>query len=134
MNDGLSELKELLHGGGEPLQGFTKDLGGAEREAIKAFPHKPYCVVRDWRIIEVEVDDDYRASLADDGLSPHVLYAAHVMLHSSGKRQGGDWVRSTFQRSLTNGYLFESVNSIYVLMGPGVLKKGSGRAVLSIAR
>jgi hypothetical protein len=129
-----SELVELLHGGGKPMSGFGKDIWEAEVEAVLNFPNKPYCIVRDWRIIELDVDENYRDSLVNDGLAPYVLYAAEVVLHSSGKRRKGEWVRSTFQRSFTHGYLFESTNTVYVLLGRGLRKKGSARAVMEIGR
>jgi hypothetical protein len=90
--------------------------------------------VRNWRLIEVQVVDAYKAALASDGFSPFVVYASDVVLHSAGKRPPGDWVRTTFQRSLGEGFLFESVNTIYVLLGEGVRIKGSAKAVLSISR
>lgn len=134
MTDIQAQARELLHGGGEPLIGFSGSVLDAEKEAIEFGRRKPFCLVRDWRLIEVEVDSGYRASLEQDGLAPFVLYAHQVVMHSRGKRQPGDWVRSTFQRSLTSGYLFESVNTVYVLLGPGVGTKGSGEAVLLIGR
>jgi len=127
-----SELVELLHGGGEPMNGFGKEIWEAEVEALLTFPHKPFCIVRDWRVIEIDVEKQYRESLLNDGFAPNVLYAKEVLVHSSGKRRKGDWVRSTFQRSLTQGYLFETRNTVYVLLGRGVRKKGSARAVMSI--
>ena len=129
-----SELVELLHGGGEPINGFAKEIWEAEVEALLNFPDKPFCIVKGWRIIELDVDESYRDSLVNDGLAPYVLHAAEVVLHSSGKRCQGDWVRSTFQRSFTLGYLFESTNTVYVLLGRGVRKKGSVRAVMNIGR
>jgi hypothetical protein len=129
-----SELVELLHGGGEPINGFAKEIWEAEVEALLNFPDKPFCIVKGWRIIELDVDESYRASLLSDGLAPYVLYAAEVLVHSSGKRRKGEWVRSTFQRSFTLGYLFESTNTVYVLLGRGVRKKGSARAVMSIGQ
>lgn len=66
----VSELVELLHGGGEAINGFTKEIWEAEVEALLNFPHKPFCIVRDWRIIEVDVEAQYRDSLFSDGLAP----------------------------------------------------------------
>lgn len=127
----LAEVVELLYGEAEPAPGFDGDEAAAEVEAILYFSGRPYCLVRDWTIIEVEVSNDYRASLAADGLAPNVLYASDVVLHSSGKRQPGHWMRSTFQRSLI-GYFFETKNTVYMLMGPGRRKRGSGQAVMAI--
>ncbi len=90
--------------------------------------------MRNWRLIEVRVADAYKAALASDGLSPFVLYASDVVFHSTGKRQPGDWARTTFQRSLTKGFLFESVNTVYVMLGAGVRIKASSDAVMAIGR
>jgi hypothetical protein len=132
MTDILQQVAALLDGSGEPAQGFDEGEVEAEAEAIMSFSGRPYCLVRAWSIIEVDVSEDYKASLATDGLSPFVLYASDVVLHSSGKRSPGDWVRSTFQRSFTSGFLFETRNTTYVLMGPGLRKKASIQAVLAI--
>lgn len=127
----LAEVVELLYGDAEPAQGFDGDETAAEVEAILSFSGRPYCLVRDWTIIEVAVSDEYRASISAGGLAPNVLYAANVVLHSSRKRQPGDWVRSTFQRSL-RGYFFETKNTTYMLLGPGHRKRGSAQAVMAI--
>ncbi len=132
MNNILSDVVELLNGDGETLAGFAGDVVQAEAEAIVRFSGRPYCIVKDWIHIEIEVTDDYRNSLADDGLQPCVLYAANVMLHSANKRQVGDWVRSTFQRSLADGYVFETRNTTYILLGPGHRKKARIQTVMAI--
>ena len=134
MNNVAQDLSELLNSAGSPASGFMGSMQEGEQAAILAFPSKPFCLVRNWRLIEVEVTDDYKEALASDGLSPFVLYASDVVLHSAGKRQPGDWVRTTFLRSLTEGFLFESVNTVYVMLDAGVRLKGSANAVLSIGQ
>jgi len=134
MNDVSHNLDELLNSAGTPVNGFFGEVQEAKQAAVLAFPNKPFCLVRHWRLIEVQVADAYNEALAIDGLSPVVLYASDVVLHSVGKRQPGDWVRTTFLRSLTKGFLFESVNTTYVLLGAGVRIKGSAEAVLAIGR
>jgi hypothetical protein len=132
MTDVLQAVTELLYGPGEPLYGFDGDEAQAEAEAILNFTGKPYCLIRDWIIVEVEVDDNYRDELAAAGFEPNVVYASNVRIHSAGKRRQGDWVRSTFQRSFTLGYFFETKNTVYLLMGVGFRKKASAQTVLSI--
>lgn len=128
------EVKMLLHGPGESLQGYEGDIADIQVALSQLGVRKPFCLVRDWRVIEVNVDDEYRKLLATDGLSPFVLYAHQVVMHSWGRRQQGDWVRSTFQQSIIEGGFFESVNTVYVLLGSGVMTKGSGQAVLAIGQ
>ncbi|MEB0123472.1 hypothetical protein QN391_22705 [Pseudomonas sp. CCI1.2] len=132
MSDSLNAVAEFLHGNGEPLLGFEGDDAQAEAEAILNCSGRQYCVVREWIIAHVEVPDDYRASLSADGLEPNVIYAFNVVLHSAGKRRGGDWVRSTFQRSNSEVHLFKTKNTTYVLLGPGVRKNVSAKTILAI--
>ena len=134
MNDVAHDLDDLLNGAGTPMSGFLGEVQDAKQAAILAFPNKPFCLVRNWRLIEIEVSDAYKTALASDGLSPFVLYASDVVSHSTGKRQTGDWVRTTFQQSLTQGFLFESVNTVYVMLGSGVRIKASADAVLAIGQ
>jgi len=134
MADLLSAVAELLSGNGEPVLGFDGNDVEAEAEAILNCSGRQYCLVRDWIIVEVEVHDEYRASLAAHGLAPNILYASEVVLHSSGKRRAGDWLRSTFQRSSSAGYLFKTKNTTYVLIGSGLRKKASAETVLAIIK
>lgn len=134
MVDAVQELQELLFGDGTSLDGFDGELWEAEAQALSTFSHRPFCLVRDWRIIDLEVDEAYRESLLEDGLAPSVLYAREVVKDSAARLQTGTWVRSMYLRSLTKSYLFESVNTVYVLLGPGTRKSGSGRAVMNIGK
>lgn len=70
MNDVAQDLSELLNNAGSPVSGFTGSLQEGEQAAILAFPNKPFCLVRNWRLVEVQVADIYKRALASDGLSP----------------------------------------------------------------
>jgi len=132
ISDAINTVIELLTCAGTPIDGFS---GSIEEAAVAvAGRQKPFCIVAEWRIIEVEVDEGFRQSLAKDGLSPQIVYASNVLLHSQRKRDRGEWVRTTLMKSFTDGLLFESVNTLYVLMGPGTRVRGTGQAVISIGR
>ncbi|SEJ95439.1 hypothetical protein [Pseudomonas sp. NFR16] len=132
MSDAINTVTGLLTHAGTPSEGFT----GSMEDAVATVHggQKPFCIVAEWRIIEVDVDEAFRQFLAQDGLSPQIVYASNVLFHSLNKRQRGDWVRTTFMKSFTHGLLFESVNTLYVLMGHGTQVRGTGEAVLSIGR
>lgn len=132
MSEILTAVTELLYGPGETIRGFDGNEAQAEAEAILNFNGKAYCVVKQWILVEIDVDDNYRRELANAGFSPCVLYASDVRVHSAGKRQAGDWVRSTFQRAFRLGYLFETKNTTYLLAGNGQRKKVSAKTILSI--
>lgn len=131
MSNTLRDVVELLNGDGEPLAGFAGDVAEAEAMVILRPSWKPYCIVSDWMIIEIAVTDEFRESLAGDGLQPCVLYASSVLSHSSNTRLAGEWVRSTFQRSF-DGFVFETRNTIYILIGKGLRKNASIQTVSAI--
>lgn len=131
ISDTLRDVAELLNGEGESLAGFAGDVAEAEAMVILRPSWKPYCIVRDWMLIEIAVTEEFRESLAGDGLQPYVLYASNVLSHSCNKRLTGDWVRSTFQRSF-DGSVFETRNTVYILLGEGLRKKARIETVMSI--
>lgn len=131
MNELENAVSALTSGEGAAMSGFTGSEAQAEAEAILTFNGKPYCLVRDWTVVDVCVSDAYRNDLAQDRLLPCVLYASDVVCHSAGVRHRGDWVRSTFLREL-DGYRFETRNTSYLLIGPGCRKTASAELVLAM--
>ncbi|PHN17206.1 DUF6957 family protein [Pseudomonas sp. ICMP 561] len=123
MTNILRSVVELLGSAGDPAIGFEGSVEAAEAHAILNFAGRQYCLVREWIIVEIEVTNEYRVDLASDGLSPFVLYAADVVLHSTGKRRPGDWVRSTYQTFIIPEHVFQTRNTTYVLVGPGSRKR-----------
>jgi len=130
--DLLAEVTALLYGDGTYMMGFSSGIQDAEAVANARFSDKPFCVVRAWRIIDVDVEPAYARALNAAGLEPVILFAEDVLIHSAGKRAKGDWVRTTFQRSFTEGFLFETQNTLYVLCGDGLRLSGTARAVLAM--
>lgn len=132
VEDLLAEVTALLYGDGRYMMGFYGGIPNAAAVAIARFPGKPFCLVQAWRIIDVDVEPEYAHSLEAAGLEPVILFAEDVVIHSAGKRGKGDWVRTTFQRSFTEGFLFETQNTLYVLCGDGLRLSGTARAVLAM--
>lgn len=133
VQDLLAEVTALMYGDGIYAMGFYGDVREAQALAHSHCPGKPFCLVRAWRIIDVEVGQAYAQSLAEAALAPVIVYAEDVVIHSAGLRNKGDWVRTTFQRTFTQNFLFETQNTIYVLAGDGVRLSGSVKAVLAMS-
>lgn len=122
MSDTLRDVAELLSGEGERLGGFAGDAAEAKAMVILRPPWKPYCIVRDWMLIEIAVADEFRESLAGDGLQPYVLYASNVLSHSMNKRLAGDWFDQLFSARLVAFYL-KRVTPFTSCWGRGCEKK-----------
>jgi hypothetical protein len=123
--------KELLDGPGEARYG---SLGSDEilMGLVQAlYPGKPYCLVEDWTILRAVVTDDELKKIQAAGQLPLVLFAHNVRFDSQRRFDVGDWMRSTFAISFEEGFLFETRNSVYVLMGSGHEKSVSLKTIFS---
>ncbi|MHA6181699.1 DUF6957 family protein [Pseudomonas extremaustralis] len=122
---------ELLDGPGEARYG---SLGSDEIliGLVQAlYPGKPYCLVENWTILRADVTDDELKKIQAAGQLPLVLFAHNVRFDSQRRFDVGDWMRSTFAISFEEGFLFETRNSVYVLMGPGHEKSVSLKTIFS---
>ena len=66
------------------------------------------------------------------GHLPLFVFAEKVILDSRGRFDYGNWVRSTMAISFQDGFLFETKNTVYVLMGAGDEKSANLAAILSL--
>lgn len=83
-------------------------------------------------LIEIEVNNEYRESLAGDGCN-HACSTRPASLPTVGT--GGRleiWIRSAFQRSFTDSYGFEMRKTFYILYGPWSEKEIQSSGVMSI--
>jgi hypothetical protein len=131
-DDKFEKVGLFLYGLGEPMPG----CGMADADAIawvqKVFPNKPYCLVRSWRWMDLQAPESVRQEIENSGARLTVIFADTVVLDSRGRFSPGNWVRSTFLVSYTEGGLFETGNTVYVLMGDGCRKTAELKTVFSI--
>jgi len=66
------------------------------------------------------------------GHLPLFVFAEKVILDSRGRFDYGNWVRSPMAISFQDGFLFETKNTVYVLVGDGDEKSASLAAILSL--
>lgn len=126
-----SSDSELLSGSGEPRQG-SMDSDENLIELVQAlYPRKPYCLVENWTIFRVKVTESELQKIQAAGKLPLVLFAHNVRFDSERRFDVGDWVRSTMAVSFQDGFLFETWNTVYVLLGPGHEKTASLETIFS---
>ncbi|MHC8392650.1 DUF6957 family protein [Pseudomonas sp. LB3P93] len=129
----LEEISQLLYGAGEVMAGWQGTQDELIALAVKAFPGKAFCVVRQWILIDLTVTPDEKVKLTKLGLLPATLYAHEVVLDSRGRFQPAMWVRSNFGVSFTAGCMFETKNTVYLLHAAGQRKKASLAAAFSMS-
>lgn len=133
MSDIHEQVVQLLRLDRGCLSRFDGDEAQAEAEAILSCRGGPYCVVRNWIIVDVDVPADYRIELKEEGLEPIVLYAGDRVVHSGGTWRKRGFVRTTFSTSMPQGHMFRTRDMTFVLMGQGCRKTASLEAVMAIA-
>lgn len=95
------------------------------------FPDGSYCLVEEWTVFRATVSDDELNAIRVAGHLPLFLYAHRVVEDSRGRFQPGDWVRSSMCVSFDDGVMFETKNTVYVLLGPGAEQVASLKTIFS---
>ena len=128
----LEEISQLLYGAGDEVAGWQGTQDELIALSANAFPGKAFCVVRQWILIDLTVNSDEKEKLTGLGLLPATLFAHEIVLDSKGRFQAGMWVRSNFGVSFTEGCMFETKSTVYLLLGAGQRKEASIGAAFSV--
>lgn len=129
--DGIIE-DGLLGDPGVSLMGSDLGLEAVMAAARKRYKWMPLCIVEEWIILDAIVTDEERAKITAAGCQPIFMFA-HKVVHDEQRRfEPGHWVRSSMGTAFKEGYLFETRNSVYVLLGPGHRKSASIEAIFSL--
>lgn len=99
--------------------------------ARKFFPDGSYCLVRDWSWLDLEVTESERLQLAKTRRQPALIYAHTVIYDSERRWDIGDFVRTSLLHQY-DGFNFKTLNTVYLLLGPGTRIQVSADAVASI--
>lgn len=80
-------------------------------------PHYQYCVISNWRWVDIDTSEKARKKLKERGLKPCFLYSASVV--EDEKIRGFKSVRTTFLKSFHKNCIFLTKNTAYILQGSG---------------
>lgn len=131
-DDKFEKIGLFLYGIGEPMAGCELTDAEAIAWVQQIFPGKPYCLVRKWRWMDLEAPESVRQEIEGLGATLAVIFADTVVHDSRWRFSPGSWVRSTYLVSYTEGGLFETANTVYVLIGDGCRKTAEIDTVFSI--
>lgn len=121
----LSGVSDLLYGAGVPMVGIEISDDEAVERVRKQFRFSDYCLVRDWIWIDLDVSDEQRALLEKTGRQPTIVYAHTVIYDSARRWDVGDFVRTSPLQAFHDGFLFQTWNTVYVLLGDGLRKRAA---------
>lgn len=122
----------LLGDPGVSLMGSGLGLEAVMAAARKRYKWMPLCAVQEWIILDAIVTDEERAKVTAAGCQPMFMFAHKVVDDEQRRFEPGHWVRSSMGTAFNDGFLFETRNSIYVLLGPGHRKSASIEAIFSL--
>lgn len=113
---------DFLNAPGIPMIGREISDEDAKSLALGKSNFTPYCLVRDWVWIDLIMPDEVLKELEKINKKPVMIYSHTVIYDSSRRFDVGDWVRTTPLVEFSDGCLFRTQNSMYVLIGNGVRK------------
>ncbi|UVM53326.1 hypothetical protein LOY38_22955 [Pseudomonas sp. B21-015] len=122
----------LLGDPGISIVGSEYSLEDAMAAARKRYKWMPLCAVEEWIILDAIVTDEERAKVTAAGCQPMFMFAHKVVDDEQRRFEPGHWVRSSMGTAFKEGYLFETRNTVYVLLGPGHRKSASIEAIFSL--
>ena len=109
----VAEMKSLT---GERIAGASMaSVCAIERKL--ALTGKPHCIVLAWIVIDV-----LDAPATDINQLPIVMYSHHVVAHSSGRLCQGDTVLTSFATYYDPQGIFETADTVYILLHQGFRK------------
>lgn len=129
----LDEISQLFYGAEDVTPGWDGSQDDLISLAATKFPTKAFCVVKQWILIDLTVTPDEKEKLTSLGLLPMTLFAHEIVLDSRGRFQPNMWVRSNFGKSFTEGCMFETKNTVYLLLAAGQRKEASRAAAFSMS-
>ena len=116
----LNEVAELLSSTGILMPGAQVSQEEAVRIVRERHPYAEYCIVSKWRWIDLDVKPEQRAELARTNRQPAVIYADTVIYDSLRRWDVGDFVRTSYLHKFEDGFIFQTLNTIYILIGDGI--------------
>jgi len=103
----------------KPLKGSAESQEALVEAVQQRFPGKGFCLVQAWRVLRADLNERELAKVADAGHLPLFMQSNRVIVDSRGRFLPGDSVRSSMAVSFSDGVMFETKNTVYVLMGDG---------------
>ncbi|MEE4340377.1 hypothetical protein V2J66_01990 [Pseudomonas alliivorans] len=122
----------LLGDPGASLMGAELGLDEALKSARRHYKYLPLCAVEEWIILDAIVTDAERTKVAAAGCLPMFMFAHKVVDDEQRRFEPGHWVRSSMGTAFNDGFLFETRNTVYVLLGPGYRKSATIKEIFSL--
>lgn len=122
--DGLAQLANTFFEKGEPYD------SGCNENQIDHFlaksrlldPTKPVCIVKDWTWCDLDTTADEFQQISAFGLQAVIIKSDFVIKDEACRFDYGNWVRTSYLKEFHFNCLFETQNTVYLLVGDGTRK------------
>nr|WP_242486345.1 hypothetical protein [Pseudomonas sp. TH03] len=101
------------------------------RLAREEFEGQPFCIVRNWMLIDLMLSGKQENEIRKQGLQPSVLFANHAVFDSEERIARGNGFITGYQKDF-HGCFFASQDKLYILAGRGARKHPSLPAVTKL--
>jgi hypothetical protein len=115
----LLSVRQMIALEGRHVKGAGPDSVCAIEEKFHV-SSKPWCAVCAWVLIDVVLD--VNADPLPKPMLPMVMYTHFVQLHSSGRYRAGEAIFTGYATSYRQEGIFETPDTVYVLVGNGFRK------------
>ena len=82
-------------------------------------------LVRNWLWLDLDAPKEILQNLATSQRQPAIIYADSVIYDSERRWDVGDFVRTSPLHHFADDFLFRTLNTAYLLLGPGQRKRTS---------
>lgn len=123
--EALENIARLLYDAGEACDFgcVHDDIQAIKDRLVIEHPTKPIRIVRNWSLWDLDVTEKELEGLTLLGLKPFMIYSTDTLWDRFAPYLQGTAVRSTLAIKFTESYLFETKNTVYVLVGKGSRKR-----------
>jgi proteasome assembly chaperone (PAC2) family protein len=90
--------------------------------AKEKYPGKPYCLVRDWVVWDVRINESDMKAFEANSIKPIVVHAKFVIDDQTGRACYGHYRISTPLVEMSEPCFFVTRNTVYILTGRGTRK------------
>jgi hypothetical protein len=126
LGDGVETelVQDLIYGPARMLCGSR--LGDDEliKLAHEEFEGQPFCIVRNWMMLDLLLSEAQEREVRKQGLQPTVLFINHAVFDSEARVPPGGSFITGYQKDF-HGCFFESKDSLFILAGRGARKHAS---------
>lgn len=134
IDESILDVERLLREPGAPFEFGCHEIDSEKftQIAMERYPSKPYCLVRDWVVWDMRIDDSELKAFEADSIKPVFVHAKFVIEDQTGRARYGYYRISTPLVEISEPCFFVTRNTVYILAGSGTRKAVDSKDVSAL--